>query len=365
MTLTKPIQLPLKRAPQSICILRLSALGDVCNAVPTVRALQRQWPDCRITWILGKTELQLLQGLEGVELLAYDKSSGLKGMREIRKQLKGCQFDILLHMQQALRASLLSLFIPARVRIGYDKARSKDYQHWFTGYHLPPHPRSHVLEGFLDFAHALGVDPHPLTWNISVPEAAYEQATALAPEKPYLILSPCSNQRARNFRNWVPEGYAEVIDHAYEKYGLETLMTGGTTTTEHAFGEQISELTNHKPVNLIGKTPLKVLLALIERARLVVAPDSGPAHMGTAMNTPVLGLYASTNPDRAAPYLSRDWVVNQYPQQVREHFKCAVEEISWGTRVRAPDVMSGISSAQVLKKFDQLMADTEETTTPS
>ncbi len=330
--------------------------------MPTVRALQRQWPDCRITWILGKTELQLLQGLEGIELLAYDKSSGLKGMLEIRKQLRGCQFDILLHMQQALRASILSLFIPARIRIGYDRDRAKDYQHWFTRYHLPSHPRAHVLEGFLDFSHALGVNPHPLSWNIYIPEAAREQAATLIPAGPYLVLSPCSQQRARNFRNWLPEGYAEVIDHAYEKYGLETLMTGGTTAMEREFGEQISQLSNHKPINLIGKTPLKVLLALIDQARLVVAPDSGPAHMGTAMNTPVLGLYASTNPDRAAPYLSRDWVVNQYPQQVREHFNCSVEDIAWGTRVRAPDVMSGISSKQVLKKFDQLMAETTGST---
>ncbi|MCW8886343.1 MAG: glycosyltransferase family 9 protein, partial [Motiliproteus sp.] len=241
MTLTKPIQLPLNRAPKSICILRLSALGDVCNLVPTVRALQRQWPNCRITWILGKTELQLLQGLEGVELIPYDKKSGIKGMLAIRQQLQGHQFDVLLHMQQAIRASLLSLFISARYRVGFDPDRAKDYQHRFTRYHIPPHAKAHVLEGFLDFAHVLGVNPQPLTWNIPIPEAAREQAATLKPDGSYLLLSPCSNQRARNFRNWLPEGYGQVIDYAYEKHGLTTLMTGGTTDLEKSFGEQISD----------------------------------------------------------------------------------------------------------------------------
>lgn len=58
-------QLPLAQAPHSLCILRLSALGDVCNAVPAVRALQRQWPDCRITWVIGKVlRMLLVQAME-------------------------------------------------------------------------------------------------------------------------------------------------------------------------------------------------------------------------------------------------------------------------------------------------------------
>ena len=111
--------LPLTQAPRSICSLRLSALGDVCNAVPAVRALQRQWPDCRITWIIGKVEHGLLEGLEGVELIPYDKRTGLKGVLALRRQLKQRRFDLLLHMQAALRASLLSLAVKADIRLGY------------------------------------------------------------------------------------------------------------------------------------------------------------------------------------------------------------------------------------------------------
>ena len=112
--------------PAHIGILRLSALGDVCNLVPTVRALQRQWPNARITWIIGKAEHSLLAGLSGVEFVVYDKATGLAGMREIWRQLAPTRFDVLLHMQQALRASVLLMGLNSAVRVGYDKARAKD-----------------------------------------------------------------------------------------------------------------------------------------------------------------------------------------------------------------------------------------------
>ncbi|MDX1467302.1 MAG: glycosyltransferase family 9 protein, partial [Halomonas sp.] len=163
---------PLPDRPQHICVLRLSALGDVCNLVPTVRALQRQWPEARITWIVGKGEHSLLAGLSGVEFVVYDKATGLAGMRALWRQLADTRFDLLLHMQQALRASVLSLGLKADLRVGYDKARAKDAQHWFTQRQLAPHPRAHVLESYLDFARLLGVEDLSLAWDLPVPEAA-------------------------------------------------------------------------------------------------------------------------------------------------------------------------------------------------
>ena len=66
-------------APRSLCILRLSALGDATHMVPLVRTLQRAWPALPITWIIGKGEAKLLEGLEGVEFLVFDKKSGWAG----------------------------------------------------------------------------------------------------------------------------------------------------------------------------------------------------------------------------------------------------------------------------------------------
>ena len=64
--------------PKSLCILRLSAVGDVCHALAVVQHIQRYWPQTKLTWIVGKTEMGLLSGIEGVELVPYDKKERLE-----------------------------------------------------------------------------------------------------------------------------------------------------------------------------------------------------------------------------------------------------------------------------------------------
>ncbi|OLO12325.1 glycosyl transferase [Chromohalobacter japonicus] len=351
---------PLPVRPAHICVLRLSALGDVCNLVPTIRVLQRLWPDARITWIIGKGEHSLLAGLSGVEFIVYDKASGWAGMREIWRQLGDTRFDVLLHMQQALRASVLSLGLKADLRIGYDKARAKDWQHWFTHRQLAPHAHAHVLESFLDFARLLGgeerVDAEPLRWDLAIPDSAYQEAARVTGEAPYVVISPCANPRLRNFRNWSAEGYAAVIAHAWEEHGLRTVMTGGNSAQEQEMGARIRALCAEGAViDAIGGTSLKGLLAMLDRARMVIAPDSGPVHMANALRTPTLGLFATTNPDRAAPYCWRRFVVDRYPDAVRRYLHKSPEAIPWGTRVRHPDAMSLIRADDVIAQFDALL----------
>lgn len=337
----------------------MSALGDICNLVPTVRALQRQWPQARITWIIGKAEHSLLAGMTGVEFVVYDKSTGLAGMRALWRELADTRFDVLLHMQQAIRASVLSLGLKADVRVGYDKARAKDAQHWFTQYQIAPRQHPHVLESFMDFARRLGVEDDRLEWQLPIPSNAYEEARQISGGKPYLIINPCSNPRLRNFRNWSAEGYASVIEHAWAQHRLVSVLTGGGSAGEKAMGAQIESLCQSGSViNAIGNTSLKGLLALIDEARVAIAPDTGPAHMANALGTPTLGLYATTNPQRAAPYLWRDFAVNAYPEAVHHYLHKNVDDIKWGQRVRHSEAMNLIKADDVIRQLEALLAYT-------
>ncbi|HSP32650.1 MAG TPA: glycosyltransferase family 9 protein, partial [Halomonas sp.] len=166
----------------------------------------------------------------------------------------------------------------------------------------------------------------------------------------------------RNFRNWSVEGYASVIEHAWVQHGLKSVLTGGGTAQEREIGDQIEALCQPESViNAIGGTSLKGVLALIDQARAVIAPDTGPIHMANAMGTPALGLYASTNPQRAAPYLWREFAVNAYPEAVRTYLHKSVEEVNWGQRVRHPNAMMLIKADDVIAKLDALLAHTAVT----
>ena len=123
---------PFSSPPDRICVLRLSALGDVCHVLPVVRTLQDAWPGTRISWILGKLEHKLLGHIADVDFIVFDKKAGLDGYRSLRRQIGGRHYDALLHMQLAIRASLAAALVPARVKIGFDRGRARELQWLFT-----------------------------------------------------------------------------------------------------------------------------------------------------------------------------------------------------------------------------------------
>ncbi|HEX7081340.1 MAG TPA: glycosyltransferase family 9 protein [Gammaproteobacteria bacterium] len=344
--------------PSEICIVRLSAIGDTCHTVPVVRAIQDAWPQTRITWIIGKVEHALMAGLDGVEFAVLDKARGLAGYRALRRQLRGRRFPVLLHMHASARANAASLAARADVRLGFDRARARDFQWCFCNRRIPARANMHVMDGLLQFAEALGIGRGEPRWDIPLGDADVELAASVIDgERPSLVISPCTGQRFRNYRNWNVERYAEVADYARSRYGAQVVLTGGATAIERTYGEGIAALTKAPPVNLIGRTTLKQLLAVLARATVLVCPDSGPAHMATAVRTPVVGLYATSNRHRTGPYFSQHLVADKYPEAVRREFGRSVGEIRWGRRVRDPNAMSLIRTADVIEKLDLAFAE--------
>ena len=334
--------------PRSICILRLSALGDATHLVPLVRTLRRAWPTVPITWIIGKGEAKLLEGLQDVDFIVFDKKSGWAGVRELRRSLGGRRFDVLLQMQLALRANLLSALINAERRIGYDWTRSKEGHSLFINERILPGGH-HVLDAFGKFCEPLGLKQDIVEWNIPVPQAAREWAVQQLPgAQPTLLVSPCSSHE---LRNWAPERYAAVADHAASQ-GWRIAICGGRSALERETADAIVRAMKSPAIDLVGKDTLKQLLALLGRATLVLSPDSGPVQMANAMGTKVLGLYACTDRDRCGPYSDLRWSVNHYDEAARKFIGKPAHELPWGKRVEFPGVMDLISVEEVTERFD-------------
>ncbi len=340
--------------PKDVCVLRLSAIGDTCHTLPVIRSMQQAWPKTRFTWVIGKLEASLMDPVDGIELVTLDKSAGLTGYLDVRKRLKGRRFDALLMMHASMRANLCSLAISARLRLGFDKERARDSQWLFSNARIPARAHQHVLDGLFGFAETLGINERLLRWGIPLDDEDLSFAERYLPSgRPALIISPCSSQRFRNYRNWSPENYAAVADHAARVHGARVVLTGGPTDLESEYADRILSLAKTEPVSLIGRTNLKQLLALLDRADLLICPDSGPAHMATAVNTTVIGLYATSNRFRTGPYLSQRWVVDRYPDAVMMEFGKNVGELRWGARVRDPEAMNLIKVEDVIEKLDQ------------
>ena len=338
----------LPAAPRSICLLRLSALGDATHVVPMVRTLRRAWPQVPITWILGKGEAKLLEGLEDVELLVFDKSAGWAGIRDLRRRLAGRHFDVLLHMQLALRANLLSSMVKAARRIGYDRKRSKEGHSLFINERIGPGGH-HVLDAFAQFLVPLGLRQERVEWRLTVPQEARNWAVQKLPgTQRTLVISPCSSHP---LRNWPARRYAAVGDHAAAR-GWRVVLSGGRSSLERRTADAIQAAMQQPVLDLVGKDTLKQALALLERADLVLSPDSGPVHMANAMGTKVLGLFACTDRERCGPYSDLSWSVNHYDEAARRFIGKPAARLRWGKRVEFPGVMELIPVEEVVARFD-------------
>ena len=341
-------------APQSICLLRLSALGDVTHVLPLIRTLREGLPGVALTWVIGKGEQKLLDGLPGVEFLVYDKKTGLAGMRALRRELQGRRFDALLQMQVAARANLLSAFLPATRRIGYDRSRSKDLHSLFINERIPDQPGIHVLDAIGSFCEPLGLKQTKVIWELPVPEAAREWARAQWPDDgiPTLAISPCSSHA---LRNWRPERYAAVADHAAER-GWRIVMLGGRSQLERDTSDAILAAMQAPALDLVGKDTLKQLPALLERADLLMTPDSGPMHIANAMGTRVLGLHAASNPRRSGPYSDIRFCADRYDDAARKYLGKPASELKWGSKIEHDGVMDLITVDDGIAAFERCRA---------
>lgn len=337
---------------KSICLVRLSALGDVLMFVPLVRTLQRYLPDAALTWVISRPAYDLVSDMEGIEFIVIQKPKGLMDYWRFKQQFHARTFDVLLAAQASLRANLLYPCIRARRKVGYDRARAKDGHGWFVNETIRP-GRDHTLDGFLKFARVLGVKQTEVRWDL--PMSALDEAWARAHMpvgvRPVLVLNPAASKAERT---WPVERYIEVIRWVQTMGLMSVVLTGGPSAEDKALGDAIAAAV--LPVtNLIGKTKPKQLLAVIREAALVLCPDTGPAHMAVAVGTPVIALHAVTGVGISGPYTCRDLAIDAYPEALSRLLGKTIDTCPWGTQVRADAAMKLIGVEAVITQITALL----------
>jgi len=330
--------------------------------LPVVRCIQDQWPGTQISWIIGSTEHRLLQSVEHVEFFVFDKHGGWSSIRKLHRSLKGRRFDVLLHMQATARANLLSRMVNAPLRLGWDRARSREFHHFFINRAVAQVPFQHQVNGFLEFPRALGLAIGRPRWDLPVSEAALQWARQqLDPHRQTLVISPCSRHP---LRNWPARHFAKVADFAGRDLGMQVVLMGGRSNAERDAGRVIEQSARCAMLNLIGRDTLEQAKAVLRQADLLISPDSGPVHIASALGTPVLGLYAATWSRRSGPYNSLDLCVDHFAEAARKFRGREPGEMRWGTRIEVPGVMDMIGPGEVIDAMRQWWGNRAAATQP-
>jgi heptosyltransferase I len=333
-------------APRSIAIVMLSALGDAVHVLPVANALKRAWPDTRITWIIQPVPHRLVRDHPAIdEFIVFQRRRGIRGLRsfrDLRRELKGRHFDLVLNLQVYMKAGIITGMIESPMKLGFDRARARDFNWAFTTHRIPPHAVGHVQDQYFEFLQYLGIDPRPIEWGLTLTddERAAQKAFFEHLGGPAMAVVVGTSKPAKN---WRTDRYARAIERIHEKHGLIPVLVGGPSAIETEAAAAIMADTRLPVVNALGDD-LRRLLWLLDGSALVLSPDTGPLHIANALGRPVVGLYGYTNPLRYGPYgRGLSAVVDGYAREPGEVYQPSMEYRADGMdRVRSEAVVAAV-----------------------
>lgn len=336
--------------PRNICIVMLSAIGDAVHVLPVANALKRHWPETRITWVIQPVPRIFAGDHPAIDdYLIFRRRRGLdawEGFRDLARQYPQQPYDLLLSLQVYFKAGVLTGLAPARVKLGFDRHRARDLNWLFTNERIAFEGQKHVQDQYLEFLEHLGLDPHPVTWNITFTEeerAAQKSWLESRSRKVCAVVVGTSKLQ----KNWTPEGYARVLEALEDDFGMQPVLVGGPSPAEARIAHEALALTRARTVENALGDDLRRLMWILDGAALCISPDTGPLHIARALETPVIGLYGYTNPKRTGPWRRyQDLVVDGYAAFAGEAYGITPEYRDGMRRVRVEDVLEKIALAR-------------------
>lgn len=328
--------------PDNICIVMMSAVGDAVHVLPVINALKRTNPATRITWVLQPGPAALVRGHRSVdEIVVFDRARGLAAFADVARDLAKRRFDVVINLQVYFKAGIVTALTHAPVKLGFDRARARDFNWLFTNKKIPASPVQHVQDQYLEFLTALGVAPEPLEWDLGPwPNEREWQRRFTSPIKRPIASIVVATSKPE--KDWIPERWAEVADALYEEFGMQVVLVGGNSERELTAQRIIMEKARRHDLRSELGSGLRSLVSILDASALVLSPDTGPLHMAVALNRPVISLMGYTNPKRTGPYRRfHDLIVDAYGDPGEEY------PISMENR---PGRMKRIETRHVLEK---------------
>jgi heptosyltransferase I len=334
------IDVPLRR----VCIVMMSAVGDAVHVLPVINALKRHSPAAHITWILQPGPATLVRGHRSVdEILIFDRAKGVRAFADIRRALASRDFDLVVNLQVYFKAGIVTQFTHARVKLGFDRDRARDFNWLFTTHRIPPHEPQHVQDQYFEFLTALGVSHEPVEWDLGPrpDERTWQHEFFSQFERPTASLVVATSKPQKD---WLPERWAQVVDALWHDFDLQPVLVGGRSARELHAEQVIMQHARQRPHSALG-SGLRNLVGILDGSALVLSPDTGPLHMAVALDRPVVSLLGYTNPKRTGPYRKfHDLIIDAYGDE-GEAYPISMEN--------RPDRMGRIGVRDVLDRVER------------
>lgn len=295
-------------AIKRIMVRATNWIGDGVMMTPALAAIRQTYPDAEIVLIANPLVAQLFVHHPWCDrVIVYDRKGahkGLVGLWRFSRQLRQERFDLAILLQKAFEAALLALLagIPRRIGFFSDGRRLLLTGSTPLTYEVRcQHHSRHYLYMLRQF----GIEGGDGELKLSVTEGENAWAKDTLGEGGWIALNPGAAYGSA--KRWVPDRFAEVGDRLAREFGLRVVLTGGPGEGE--IGRDIEAAMEEKPLNLIGLTSIREMMAIIALCRLMVSNDSGPMHVAAALGVPIVAVFGATDHTTTYPWTDRHRVV--------------------------------------------------------
>ncbi len=299
------------RESTSILIILMGSLGDVTRGLCLVSHIKNNLPKSRITWIVEPAWSELVGFHPRIDkMIVFNRPKNLLGIFNLHKDLAREHFDITFDLQRHFKSGFFSLLSGAKRRIGFNRKNAKELNWIFNNEHIENISDELLLpkwRHYLKFTEYLGL-PEPAFLDFGFSSLDVE---TIAPG----IITKISNPfiavvigTSWESKEWFFQGYYELVENILSSGTRQVVLLGDHSKTASA-AKLSKKVGSHRLINLVGKTSLIELVAVLKKAAVGVGPDSGPGHLAAAVGTPYVTLFGPTSPRRAAPYKSEHLVI--------------------------------------------------------
>jgi len=290
------------RTPDRILVIKLRYVGDVLLATPVLSRLREGFPKAHLAMLVNPGTEDVVRDHPALDEMLVLARGGLARQWRLVRDLRRRQFDLVIDLTDGDRSALLSRLSGAPIRLGYN-SEGRWRGVLYTQVVAADRFSMHTVRYHLQALEVLGLAGLPPTPILTVAPEARQEAERLLREagvdgaRPFVCLHPGARWW---FKAWPAERYAALADLIQTEALAQTLFLGGDQ--ERSLERRIADGMKTPFRSLIGKTSLRTLAAVLERAKLMVSNDNGPMHMAAALGVPVIGLFGPSDPAVWGPW---------------------------------------------------------------
>ena len=293
-----------------ILVVKPSSFGDIIMTLPALALLRRTHPDAELGWFVNAEFAGLLDGHPLLARLhVWDRGRrgsiagfvrGAISLRHTLREVRALAYDVAYDFQGLLRSGVIAKRSGAPVRIGFSDAREMSAAFYTDKRTVPPNA-VHAVDRYRALVDPQAADK--VAFPLAVDDAARAEAQALLgslslqPRERFLAVNPGARWPSKC---WPPERFGAVARRLHDETGLRTVCVGSASFRTEA--DALKNAAGDAVLDATGRTSLKGLAALLQKAQFLLTNDSGPMHLAVAVGTPVVALFGPTDPAKIGPY---------------------------------------------------------------